>query len=161
MRALPLFVMLLPVAAGAQTLPESLAESHFSRGFCYEMALTREEMLAAPDRQLAALKLERQSMGAMVAPGSVAMDVMVRLRGEASLRDGREIEATARCRPEPEGLRCSVDGDSGAFFLRAEGTGLRWTVEDGGIVVEDWRGTERLSGEATGPDREVILRPCS
>lgn len=161
MRALPLFLMLIPAVAVAQILPDSLAESHFSRGFCYEMVLSQEELLAAPDRQLAALRLERQSMGAMVAPGNVAMDVIVRLRGEASLRDGREIEATARCRPEPEGLRCSVDGDGGAFFLRAEGIDLRWTVEEEGIVVEDWRGTQRLSGEATGPDREAILRPCS
>ena len=157
MRALPFLVMFLPVAAGAQTL----ADTHFSRGFCYEMALSREELLAAPDRQLAALRLERRVMGAMVAPGNVALKMMVRLRGAESLRQGEEIDATARCRPDPEGLHCNVDGDGGAFILQADGVGLRWTVGEKGIVVEDWQGSQRLSGEPDSADREALLRPCS
>jgi hypothetical protein len=157
MRLLPLSLILLPVTA----LADDFEETHFRRGFCYEMNLSQEDLLAAPERQVAAVQLKRDGMSSLVAPGNLAMEVTARFRGEIQLRGGEEVETTADCRPRGDGLRCLVADRGGVFTLQADGPGLRMTIDEEGLKFEDWRSSRRVSGEDGDPDRELSLRPCS
>lgn len=151
MRALPLLLLLWPAAAGAETL----ADTHFARNFCWTRAFDSEHLELHPEQQVTEISLGSEPPGWPTRPGAKAVEVGVKLRGEA-----RERLAMAECHPRNDRLRCFLRGDGeGEFEVEAEGSELRLRVGERGMNFESRDDTHTLHADE-GEDREFLLRRC-
>lgn len=150
-RALPLLLLLWPAPAGAQ----SLDETHFARNFCWTRAFDAEHLSLNPDQLVTSIRLSREPAGWPTRPGATAMEVGVRLRGEA-----RERVAMAECHPAEERMRCRLEsGGGGGFEVGAEGAEVLLTVGERGMSFEG-RDDPRTLRADEGEDREFRLGRC-
>lgn len=147
MRALALLLLAWPSVAGA----ESLAETHFSRNFCWE-AVQGAADAERPDQDVTAVRLGRERAGHASAPGTVAAEIEVTFRSG----DGRRetVAHPVRCRPAAAGLRCLMDPRAGVFEVEAQGDGLLLTAGEDGMTLEGRELRRIEEGEA------FALRRC-
>jgi len=151
MRALPLLLLLAPLAAEAQ----GLADTHFARNFCWERAYDRDHLAQHPEQQVTWMSLGREPPGHPSAPGEYLVEVRVLHRAE-----GEEMESIAYCRPQEDRLECSQEGDFGNFRIEADGPDrVLVTPGDRGMGFEGDSGFYTLHADE-GDDRSFLLRRC-
>ena len=148
MRALAL--LLLPVAAQAQTL----AETHFTMNFCYEARLDAVDWAGRPESGLRSVALAREPSGYLQKLGETPVQVRTTFFG-----DDREYHAMADCAPEQDGLDCQLANEGGSFRLEAEGEDVRMMVSGDGMAFRStWSDGQRLG--PSGGAAALVLRRC-
>ncbi len=158
MRALLLPALLLPAAAGAETL----ADTHFSMNFCWERSYSTAHLAEHPEQTVTALRLSREPAGFPKAPGETLMEIEATFRGGDGGREGDRASAIGYCQPDGEDrLVCGLKGDAGNYRIEAQGPGeLLLSVGDRGMALETKRDLHELRADA-GDDKAFLLRPCS